>query len=261
MQSQEVYINRLWQFKDGDFYVYLNFKDGYDWIDPQDLDNGLGDFVYKGDESSRRRLTAEMAKKYFELNYFNALDLYDVANLGELTFKGVEHYQDLISDSYVAVFENSNFAGNEPDWSTDYYCMSSLASNYTTTKFEVERVENEETEKKLALEFNFSNQRLMKLVTRRTGKTTLSVLSFSGINNENNSYIIQSVDNQFESLKNLKDEYVMWDFIPTPLMVNQMPVLIMEMGVPETDHNWTQIAVFDGTKYELLTNNFIVNLK
>lgn len=43
-------------------------------------------------------------------------------------------------------------------------------------------------------------------------------------------------------------------------MINEKPVLIMQMGVLETDNSWTQLGVYNGKQYELLKSNFVVNL-
>lgn len=260
LHSQEIYVNRIWQLQTGEFYIELNFKDSYDKVDHQDLRAGLGPFVYKGDESSRRKVRTEIAERYLDLNNLNDLDLYGNTYFGKLRFKGIEFYQGLISESYIAVFENSNFTGKEVNRKADYYCMSSSTRKYTMNTIEVESVENDEIKRRLASRFKFSDRQLMKLTSKRFGNTLLSVVTYFGSNYENNSHLIESSDSELRILKTLKDEYVMWGLIPTPLFINEMPVLIVEMGVPETDHNWTQIGVYDGESYELLSNKFVVSL-
>ncbi len=264
LNAQDIYVNRIWHFDSNEFYIYLNFKEGYDWNNLSELNEQLGDYTFEGDENSRRTLPLQVAEKYFDLSRLHNLELYNNQHyqaIGNLNFKGVDYFDDMISSSYIAVFQIEDFEGKKPNSKTDYFCMSSDASKKTSSDFQVTKLANSDFEEQLKSKYNFTDRQLMKLVSLQIGSNIMSVLTFYGPNYENNSYLLESNNGEHKSLKVIQGDYVMWDMILTPLNVHKKPVIIMEMGVPETDNNWTQIAVFNGTEYELLTKSFVINLQ
>lgn len=260
LYAQEIYINRIWHFGSDEFYIYLNFKEGYDWNNLPELNEQLGDYTFEGDENSRRELPLEVSGRYFDLTRLQDLELYrggSAESLGRLKFKGVDFFDDMISSSYIAVFENASFTGKEVNWQIDYYCMSSPTDGLKDKDFAVVDLSGSELLESLKEKFSFTDKQLMELESKRIGATTLSVLSYFGANYENYSYLIESDKNEHFSLKFIQDDYVMWSMLPTPLLINEKPVIIMEMTVPDTDNLWTQLAVFNGKEYELLIKDFV----
>lgn len=50
------------------------------------------------------------------------------------------------------------------------------------------------------------------------------------------------------------EDYIIDEVYGTPLFVNNEPVLVLQLGVPETDISWHSPAFFNGSNYLITTN-------
>jgi|GEM_PF-3149307 len=183
------------------------------------------------------------------------------SKIGTLTFEGVEYYDEMITTSYIAVFNLTDFEESISFTNTDYYCISSNASPFLTP-VNPNKANSDVSRKELQGKYGFQDGKVLKISSMIYNDITLTLCSFYGENYSANSVLLESY-NQKNTVLNeiLQDEYVMWDFIITPLSHRKKPVLIMEMGIPDTDNNWTQIGVFNGSQYILQLPNDLVKVE
>ncbi len=263
--AKDVYVNKVWPLGDNQFYVYLRYNEGFDWRSHEEIAPYLGPATGREFESTRRTLPLDVAKKYFKLPWQSELWLFDNAtytNLTALKFLGVEYLDEMISTSYVAVFEAEGFLVPESRADLDYYCISSSSEAYLKANFAPAKVAPQSFDGELKEKYSFSDKRKLKIQSIEYQNSTLTLCSFLGENYDNNSVIMKSAGQDHSILLAiLRDRYVMWEMILTPLFIESMPVIIMEMGVPETDQNWTEIAVFNGTNYVLQFPDEMVAIK
>ncbi|MEQ8337976.1 MAG: hypothetical protein RIA62_11550 [Cyclobacteriaceae bacterium] len=262
--AQDIYINKVWYFGDNQFYIYLNYNEGYDWKSHEAIEDYLGEPRTIEFESSRRSMPNDIAKKYFNMPWDSDLWLFDSksnSKIGTLNFAGVEYYEDMIESSYIAVFNIDNFQQPSSFVGKDYYCISSNATSNLNT-INPKTVNSDAFRSELQNKFGFKAEMALRTSSIENEDITLTLCSFYGDNYSNNSVLMESTNGKNTILTQiLQDEYVMWDMIFTPLNCNDKPVLIMEMGVPETDNHWTEIGVFDGTTYKLQSTTKMVKVK
>ncbi len=253
--SQDVYVNRVWYLGDNQFFVYLNYNEGYDWKTHEEIEPFLGEPETEDFETTRRKLPPELATKYFNMPWTSELWLFDnstYSKLTELEFIGVEYFEDMITSSYIAVFKATNFIEPTSFADMNHYCISSNSNGRIKSDFKAQPVDSKAYGTELKKRFGFTDRKRLKTQSIEFNNSTLTLCSFLGENYNSNSAIMKSNDQKhIILLEILANEYVMWEMTLTPLFIKDMPVIVMDMGVPDTDHNWTQIAIFNGTNYVL----------
>lgn len=263
-QAEEIYVNRVWYFGGNQFYIYLNYNEGYDWKSHDEIKDNLGEPRTTAFESTRRSVPMEIAKKYFNMPWKNELWLFNnksYSKIGLLSFEGVEYYEDMITSSYVAVFNIIDFQAPTSLAGIDYFCISSNSSSNLIT-LKPKEINSDLFKNELQSKYGFNDQMQLRISSIANNGATLTLCSFYDENYNSNSVLMESSQGNTTILNEiLQDEYVMWDLMLTPLIYNDKPVLIMEMGIPETDNNWTQVGIFNGSKYTLQSPDKMVKIE
>jgi hypothetical protein len=119
-------------------------------------------------------------------------------------------------------------------------------------KIDFETIEDEELAKTVLEKLNIE-----KSSTWRMDHTRIlpynSIYTSIGLNG--GSLLVESRDNQFAVLKEIKDNCSFLGILPTHFEVNGKPVLLARMGEPETDNMWTSLAVFSNGQYEFMSGS------
>ncbi|MCX2745406.1 hypothetical protein OO013_16120 [Mangrovivirga sp. M17] len=252
--AENVYVNKVRHIKDDLFYIDLNYKDGYDWKAHDEIEIYLGKAREAGSESTIRKVPIDIAKKYFNLPPNEDLWLFDnssYSKIGLLHFEGVEYYEDMISSYYVAIFKIENYQVPSNSENREYFCISSNSSS-GFKKINPEKVDSDLYCEVIKNKYEYNDKMQLSYSSLEHDNSTFTLCSFYDKNYSGNSVLMESIQGKHTILNEiLNDEYVIWDFIITPVYYNNKPVLIMEMAVPDTDNYWTQIGIYNGSKYIL----------
>jgi hypothetical protein len=247
-----IYIGPISVFKETqEFYTPVYFHDGVDTENIHDyLRNKTDSAVYEGEEEKRSRLPFDIAKRFFRLGGLERISVYDKKSklLTDARLVRIEHYETLIEGGYIAVFKPSLSSGFSGDAG---YCVTAT-DQQQGIKIDFEVIEDEELTKTLLEKLNIEKSNVW-LVDHTRILPYNSIYTSIGLNGS--SLLVESRDNQFTVLKEIKDNYSFLGILPTHFDVNGKPVLLARMGEPETDNMWTSLAVFSNGQYEFISGS------
>ena len=205
--------------------------------------------IFEDIERRRSRLPIEIAEKYFELSGLDSIYVYAKGELvGKAKFIRVEHLDDVIEGEYVAVFKwiGSSTVPHQLD-----YCISAGQHNYKAVNMLYENIENEDLTKNILEKFAPDAERVWKVVHTRIVpyRSVYSAISFqSGL------FLIETKEGQSRILNAVNENWVISNITPVHLEINGKPILLLTMGVIDTDFIWTSLAIFSGEQYAFYTH-------
>lgn len=255
-QQRKAYINKVWGFQGNhEFYLPLQLKDSVAHTDPFEFLKTQTDSIISANTyQQRKRLLADTAREYFELDILQTIAIYNSGYdfLTDATFKHVEYFEDMIDGMFIAVFEPAN--KNLDVGEMELFC---LAGDYKSLveKTKTEEVTKKKWDEKTRDHISFDQESLLTIrhyEIKQNGTTVLTALSVQNPDTfETSSFLISRQGQSLTVLKQMKEEQVIWDVLPTPLAYNQKPVLLVEMVIPQTDFTGYTLGIFNGTGYEL----------
>jgi len=78
---------------------------------------------------------------------------------------------------------------------------------------------------------------------------------YSAINMQSRLLLVETKEGQSNVLKDLHEDWFVSEIVPVHIEINGRPVLLLTMGINETDMMWTSLAVYDGKEYVFPANN------
>lgn len=206
--------------------------------------------VYKDDERSRKRLPCDIARQYFNLSGLEAVSVYaNGGHVSDAAFVRVELLDDVIESQFIAVFQPLDTLHFNTDVS---YCISGGYVPGKKADLKWESVEDSTLTAHLLDTFHLDSKKVWRVVHR---KTSPARHIFSGITFQNQSLLIETSESVSAIVKIVNKDYYIGDIMPVCFEVNGKPVLLLDMGVNETDVRWTSLAVFSGKEYKFARGN------
>lgn len=72
--------------------------------------------------------------------------------------------------------------------------------------------------------------------------------------------LIETIAGESRILKDLNEDWFIFELTPLHLEASGKPVLLLRMGKNETDWIWTSLAIFSGEEYVFSENNRVSGL-
>ena len=205
--------------------------------------------VYEGDEMRRKRVPMALAEMYFNLEGLLRVSVFTKGKLvSQARLVRVELLEGIIESQFIAVFKPEDVSTFSSGVS---YCISSgdiPAKNIDLTwQALVDSALTQEILRDFEMDSNPWNAVHIK--------TLPDDVTYSGITFQSRSFLIETRRGESTIVKTIDKDYYIGSILPLHLAINGKPVLLLRMGVNETDMVWTSLAVFSGDKYEFLEGN------
>ena len=255
-KTTEIYLNTVDYFKStNEFYVSLSFNKGYSYDSISSIKTNLDSIVFDDGEIRRTAISTELGRKYFNLSLLDQINVFDYSHkkIQEPKLKRIEYFEDLLGDQFIAVFDSE-----EPQDQFEFYGIS--GTEEFNEKFQSRNVDKEDLVKELKSEWKINLQFDLRSSAIEITSFGTNIISFAyhTFNNTAVTYIIEQKGDSIKTLLELEDEYYVWELIPTSVIYKGKPILLLWLGLPETDIEWYSPAVFDGTSYQITNNSRIL---
>lgn len=233
-----------------EYYTTVYYRTDVEKSDDYDLLAARADSVVHEDEEMRRkRVPYSIARQYFNLAGLEAISIYnDGHHVVDARFVRVELLEGMIESQFIAVFKPVDPLAFNPDVS---YCISSGDITAKSRAITSQAIDDS----------LFTNELLHTFKLQPNPWNTVHVKTmpyeaiYSGITFQYKSLLIETHSGKSTILKEINEDYYIGAILPVHLEINGKPVLLLHMGVNETDMVWTSLAVYSGKEYQLLEGN------
>lgn len=211
--------------------------------------------IFEDIERRRSRLPIEIAKKYFDLSGLDSIHVYAKGDLvGKAKFIRVEYLDDVIAGEYVAVFRwmGSSTVPHQLD-----YCISAGQHKYKAVNMPYENIDNEDLTRDLLDKFAPDAEQVWNVVHMRIMPDG-SV--YSAISLQSRLLLLETEEGQSRILSTVNEDWVISGITPVHLEINGKPILLLRIGVKDTDFIWSSLAIFSGEQYEFYAHNRLKDL-
>lgn len=206
--------------------------------------------VFTDIETRRSRIPMEIAKKYFNLIGLEKISVYDNGqHLTDARLVRVEEYSGPIESYFIAVYKPDTFL--PLNFNTSYCVSSGRNHSRSELPFASEAFSDTTFTRALSNTFQFDS---VKYWSDHV-KVMPAGMIYSGITLPRAAFLIETAGDVSTIVKQINESYVFVEIIPVHIRVNGKFVLLLYMGVPDSDMVWTSLAVFSGTEYQLLEGN------
>lgn len=236
------------------FAIQLNSKKVFSeelWTQIEELSPPLKEI---GPTFNIGELPAEFVTQNFVTKFFDSLYLYSATEgyLGALKFIGYFYLEDDISGYPAALFEcNQKSSGNHYvmnlSYPTNDHLTYDFSSEIITKKIEawIRKKDGEIWRTQFSIDSNSLD--------------TLCLINYQLKSNFYGSTLLRIKSGKLFELVSTLDDVVISDFLFTPMINMNYPVLLCRFGQSETDFTWYKPLVFDSTGYIEVDNYFSIS--
>lgn len=252
--DSSVYIGPVYPFVlSQEYYTPLYFIDDSTRIDGDDLRQSLDSIIYEETDEKRSRVRRDLAQKNFYLTGLDTISIFD--NQGVKLYRArlerVEYFDTSIEGEFIAVYKPIGKIHFRNDVS---YCVSKGQHPLNAFHYNLEEKDDEELSEKLIETFDIKTNELesIKHFALSTKPTTYSVIT----TREGSTMVETTEENSREVIKRT-DNIVILNLYPVHFRINDHPVLLVEMGVAESDGIWISLFTYSGGEYKPNARNRI----
>lgn len=248
--EEKILIDKVHYFPStNEAYMWIGFKEGYDWKALDTLKKYADSVIYDDGETKRTNYPMNEAKKYLDLELLDGVYIFNEFHqkLGSSKIKRVEFFEDLLGDQFIVILQpQSRLVGNS------YYGINGY-SNFIKGLVSKE-VKNDEMDfiVKKYIDKNSHIDWCLEHVKVDLYNSIYSYYSFAGDIGEK-SFLLETnqTTKNISTLAEITNDFSIWDLTPVSIEINEKPVLLLWLGVPETDIEWYSPAIYDGSKYQI----------
>lgn len=245
------YVGEIDAFEEThEYYTTVYYRSDDSTADNYDYLAAKADSViYEGDEMRRKRIPFDVAEEYFNITGLEKISVYSNGkHISEAELVRVELLEGMIESQFIAVFKPLDPSLFNPQVS---YCISSGELTARRINAIWQSIEDSVFTKDLLRNLRLEPKPWNVIHIRTAPDNT----TYSGVTYQFKAFLIETSNGQSTILKEIKEDYYIGAILPVHLEINGKPVLLLHMGVNETDMVWTSLAVFSGKTYEFLEGN------
>jgi hypothetical protein len=254
-----VYVTRETSPYIGDIDAFEETREYYTMVYYRSSDSTADDYdylaaradsvIFEDDEMRRKRIPADIAERYFEIAGMERISVYNNGrHISDADLVRVELLEGVIERHFIAVFRPVDPSSFNPEVS---YCISTAGLTAKKTDLTSVAIDDSVFTKELVQTLGLEPDTWNSVHV----KTKPYNATYSGITCQSKAYLIETYGGKSTILKEINEDYYIGAIVPVHLEINGKPVLLLHMGVNETDMVWTSLAVFSGTTYEFLQGN------
>jgi hypothetical protein len=198
--------------------------------------------IYQDEESSRKQLSLDNAKKHLDLRGIDSIFIFDHDNnfVDKAKLKSIEYLDVMLYSYFIATYETSK----KLDSKKYYYCIGNQPVSFTS-KFKT--FDNQQLTDSLVRKFEIDQTHVYKEKAMHfqdvNSKEIISIL------NSNESVLIFHSDIDYKFIYKSKETENIHGAIIIPVFVNGFPIILLDSYLPETCSQWTNLLIFNGTEY------------
>ncbi len=257
-KADKILVDKIHYFPATDeIYMHLWLKKKYGMRFPDSLLQSLDSLVYINDTILRRRLPLGIAEQYFDMELLDGIMIFNNEHvaLGTSSIKRIEYYSDPKYNEFIAFLEKPQGLTG-----TEFYGINGEVDQLLYP-FTYSKVQDSSLLDSIHKHHHFEAAEDYKFGGIRIEEPYNTTYAFYSFLNETHtaSYCIFEIDsNKVELLDLANPRLYILDMIPTALMVNKKPVLLLENDMSGT--TWFSPAIFDGKEF-VSTYNRVINLQ
>ncbi|WP_343695698.1 hypothetical protein [Flavobacterium sp.] len=239
------FVNKFYFSNKNEAYIELYFNN--EEIDEKEYNQliKLSDsLVYKDDENDRYKFPTSLSSKNFDLRGLSKLAIYDENNkfFCNANFVRVEYLNQPISSYFIAVYKTEKKITSDHYYGISNFEKDFESSNYTISKDTL-------LTQKLLTRLNIpkSYYGLEDSGTHILSAKNDTILSV--VNSENSAYIVSHTDKDFKILYKSSESENINELRVVPIIRNKLPCILTKNSKPDTDTEWNNLFLYNGTKY------------
>ena len=255
--SDKILVDRVHYFDETDeLYIWLSYKEGYDWKAKDTIKSHADSVIYQEGSIIRTRFPMDMAIKYFDLQLLNGIVIFNESHesQGVSKIKRIEYFEDVMGDSFICILETPNkLRGNTfygINGTSDF--ITSLSDHKVNDDVLANLIRNQ-------IKVGIRDGWRFEMVKVEPYDLTYAFYSFLSDSSEEKTYLFEIDSDEITIVNEITNDFNIWELSPVSVQVNNRPILLLWLGLPETDIEWYSPAVFDGEKFDI-TNRRIIDL-
>jgi len=237
-----------------ELYVSLNFKKDIE-VNRERLAMSHDSLIYSNEEYTRVRVEKSLSERYFDLDRLNTLEVFNLTGetMGEASLVRVEYMEDMLFSQYIAVLKPSKSAFSE----NESYVVINPVGREIKKGWSFEKFESISFSNSVISQAGIKASYIMAKshLEIQPDNTTYSSISVTTEEFKRTSYLMKSYDSTTEVIMEFSEDYIIDQLFGTPLVLNGRPVLLLQLGIPDTDVTWYLPAYFDGENYVIAEDN------
>jgi hypothetical protein len=252
--DSSVYIGPVYAFMPTqEYYTPVFFINDSSRIDGDDLRQSLDSIISEEEEEKRSRVRREIAQKSFHLTGLDTISIFD--NQGVKLYRArlerVEYFDTFIDGEFIAVYKPIGKIHFRDDVS---YCVSKGQHPLNTFHYNLEEKDDDELSEKLIETFDIKTGQLesIKHFALSTEPTIYSIIT-----TRHGSTMVETTAERSREVIKRTDNIVMLNLYPVHFKINDHPVLLVEMGVAESDGIWISLFTYSDGVYKANARNRI----
>ncbi len=254
----KILIDKIHYFSATDeIFMHVWVKKNNGILFPNSLLQSLDSLVFRNDTILRQRLPFGIAEQYFDMELLDGIMIFNNEHvaLGTSSIKRIEYYSDPKYNEFIAILEKPQGLTG-----TEFYGINGEVDQLLYP-FTYSKVQDSSLLDSIHKHHHFEAAEDYKFGGIRIEEPYNTTYAFYSFLNETHtaSYCIFEIDsNKVELLDLANPGLYILDMIPTALMVNKKPVLLLENDMSGT--TWFSPAIFDGKGF-VSTYNRVINLQ
>ncbi|MGL1889842.1 MAG: hypothetical protein OCD76_25235 [Reichenbachiella sp.] len=253
-----ILIDRIHYFPStNEAYMWVGFKEGYDWKALDTLKTFADSVVFDDGEVKRTRYPMNIAREYLNLELLDNVHVFNNSHQsqGLSSIQRIEYFEDVLGDQFIVILNTPKKLTGD-----SFYGISGTTNFITNLSSKI--INDEELAASIKSHINLTSVYDWRMgnISIDPYNSTYSFYSFASENGEKSFLLeIDETTKKITTMSEITNDYSIWEITPVPIQINRKPVLLLWLGVPETDIEWYSPAVYDGKKYKI-TNNRKLNL-
>ncbi len=235
------YIDHIWKLPDTDaYYAYLYFT-GDERVSDEDIVRMGGSAPEGSYEMRRTKLPVDKVGKFFILSGLDSVTIYsrDNVKLTRGRFSHIEYFEDLIGDSFIAVFDV-----DDPDIEDASFFIG--RGKRDLAPLNSVPFQDDALTSKLVARFGWAANQLWSIHHYRLNNTAV----YSCVSVDTTAWIIETTRDRSDVLyKSLSSETIR-ELVMISQPARDRPLFLASSGLPETDITWSSVLTFNGVSYE-----------
>ncbi|MBK3519619.1 hypothetical protein [Carboxylicivirga marina] len=224
-----------YQISESEIYESVKWKNLNSTIDYNNIDE-ITDSIYYDDMLDEKHMfiSTEIGLKYFDLDINENLILFDELGkiTGEVKFDHFEYLENMIEGGFYAIYKSIN---EGTDFSDCTYSLSKSSLKLIDKAYNI----NQKQIKNFNTDLYYSYETQDYEYEDQKYQLTLLSSEKEPIDYNNrifDSMLLRSYNGRNDTLLSIAKQYVLLGLYTVPININDFPIFLFKIGVPDTDY-------------------------
>jgi hypothetical protein len=211
---------------------------------------------------SRYYLNSEIGIQTFDLETGKTLLLYDEFNqlIGKASYKNFEYYEDMIEGKFCAHYQQID---NNQNLNEAVYSLITSNVGLIDSSIKISVLKNSIFKSIKDLDEDNIIRKSYRGYTNGENNHELGLICYYSDSIYNNELLyvtklIERIGDSENTLIHIIDNYVLTDFYIIPIIMNNKPIILFELSVPDTDFFDVSPAYFEKDEYKITSKKIMI---